>query len=81
MYIIAIAWLFVVVLMAAAEAMSTSIVGGLLTLVFYGLLPLGIVLYLLGTPQRRRNQKKRAQEQALATAETASENDSHTPPV
>lgn len=58
MYIIAIGWLFVTVLMAAAEAMSTSIVAGLLTLVFYGLLPVGLILYLLGTPERRRRQKR-----------------------
>ena len=58
MYIIAIGWLFVTVLMAAAEAMSTSIVAGILTLVFYGLLPVGLILYLLGTPERRRRQKR-----------------------
>ncbi len=55
MYIVAIAWMFVVVCMAAVEATTTSILGGLGTLVFYGVLPLGPVLWLLGTPQRRRN--------------------------
>ncbi len=55
MYIVAIAWMFVVVCMAAVEASTTSLVGGLITLVGYGLLPLGLVLWLLGTPQRRRN--------------------------
>lgn len=56
MYIIAIAWTFVVVLMAAAEAMETSVVGGLLTFILYCALPLGLFLYIFGTPQRRRNQ-------------------------
>ncbi len=56
MYIIAIAWVFVVVLMAAAEAMSTSVVGGLMTFLLYCALPLGLFLYIFGTPQRRRNQ-------------------------
>jgi hypothetical protein len=53
MYIIAIAWLYVIILMAATEP---SFIGGLLTLVFYGLVPLALFLWLFGTPQRRRNQ-------------------------
>jgi hypothetical protein len=57
MYIVAIGWLFVVVCMAAAEAMSSSIAGALVTLLIYGLLPLGLFLWLVGTPQRRRNRE------------------------
>lgn len=51
MYIIAIGWLYVVVLMAATEH---SVVAGLMTFVFYGLLPCAVVLYLMATPARRR---------------------------
>ena len=51
MYIVAIAWLYVVGLMALAE---DSLVAGLLTLLFYGLAPLALLLWLLGTPERRR---------------------------
>lgn len=56
MHIVAIAWIFVVLLMAAAEATSTqgTVLGALFTLLLYGALPLGIVLYLMGTPARRR---------------------------
>lgn len=54
MYIIAIAWLYVTVLMAAAE---TSITAAIATFVLYGLFPLGLLLYLMGTPQRRRNRQ------------------------
>lgn len=68
MYIVAIAWIFVVILMAAAEAMSTSITGGLLTLLFYGVLPIALILYLFGTPQRRRNRIK--QEQTKSSSES-----------
>ena len=48
--------MFVVLLMAAAEASSTqgSLLGAFFTLLLYGLLPLGLVLYLMGTPMRRR---------------------------
>ncbi|MFN7288606.1 MAG: hypothetical protein ACK5SV_05735 [Burkholderiales bacterium] len=56
MYIVAIAWLYVVVMMALTE---TSIAAGLATLVFYGLAPVALLLWLMGTPQRRRARKAR----------------------
>ncbi len=56
MYLTAIAWIYVVLMMSVAEAASPSgtLLGAFTTFVFYGLLPLGIVLYILGTPGRRR---------------------------
>ena len=56
MYLVAIGWMFVVVMMAAAEAMSPigTVLGAIVTLVLYGLLPLSIVLYVMGTSARRR---------------------------
>lgn len=56
MHIVAIAWGFVVVMMAAAEATapSGSLLGALFILLGYGVLPLWILLYILGTPLRRR---------------------------
>ncbi len=59
MYIVAVAWMFVVVCMTAVEATTSSIGGALVTLLGYGLLPLGLLLWLLGTPQRRRNRAGR----------------------
>lgn len=50
MYIIAIAWLYVTVLMAATEKTITS---GLLTFIFYGLLPCALLLWILGVKHRR----------------------------
>ena len=66
MHTVAIAWMFVVLLMALTEATSTqgSVLGALVTLLLYGLLPLGLVLYLMGTPMRRR--ARRAAEAAAA---------------
>lgn len=52
MYIIAIGWLYVVVMMSITE---TSFIAGLMTFLFYGLVPLAIFLWLFGTPQRRRS--------------------------
>lgn len=72
MYLVAIAWMFVVVLMAAAEAMSPigSVLGALITLALYGVLPLSIVLYVMGTPLRRRA-RLAAEIQAAADAASA----------
>ncbi len=51
MYIIVIAWLYVIVLMAATEK---TMVAGLLTLIFYGLAPVALFVWIFGTPGRRR---------------------------
>lgn len=69
MYLVAIAWIYVTLMMALAEAMSPqgTVLGAFFTLVLYGLLPLSIVLYLLGTPARRAARRKAEQaEQAAA---------------
>lgn len=56
MYIIPIAWLYVAVMMAVAEATNTngSILGAIVTFVLYGLLPIGLILYFMGAPGRKR---------------------------
>lgn len=60
MYIVAIAWLYVVLMMALTEP---SIVAGVATFLFYGLAPLALFLYVVGTPQRRRNQRRKSASQ------------------
>ena len=64
MYLVAIAWIYVVVMMAAAEATSPAgtALGALVTLLLYGVLPLGILMYIMGTPMRAK--ARRAREQA-----------------
>jgi hypothetical protein len=61
MHIVAVAWIFVVVLMSLAEATSTqgSLLGAFFTFLLYGVVPLAIVLYVMGTPMRRRSRKAR----------------------
>lgn len=69
MYIVPIAWLYVAVMMAVVEANSSTgtLMGAILTFVFYGLLPVGLVVYVMGTPSRRRAIKaKEAAERAAA---------------
>lgn len=65
MYLIAIAWLYVTLLMAATEPNLTA---GVLTFSLYGLLPLAILVWLLGTPERRR---RAARESNTAQADEA----------
>jgi len=55
MYIIAIGWIWVVFMMSITE---TSIVAGLMTFLFYGFLPCALLLYLMGTPARRRRKAR-----------------------
>lgn len=54
--IIVIGWLYVTVLMAFTE---TNIVSGIMTFLFYGLLPSGIVFYLATAKIRKQRQKFR----------------------
>lgn len=70
MYLVAIAWMYVVVMMAVAEAMAPNggVLGAVFTFLLYGVLPCSIVLYLMGTPMRRRA-RLAAERQASAPPE------------
>ncbi len=61
MHLTAIAWIYVVLMMTAVELASPqgTVLGALSTLLFYGLLPLGVVLYIMSTPARRRLRQAR----------------------
>ena len=56
MYIVPIAWLYVALMMSVAEATNTngSVLGGILTFILYGILPTSIIVYVMGTPQRKK---------------------------
>lgn len=68
MYLIAIGWLYVALMMSLAEATNTngSILGAIVTFLLYGVGPAALLMYILGTPQRRR--QRRAQEAASEAA-------------
>ncbi len=61
MYIVPIAWLYVALMMAVAEASNSNgtVLGATVTFVLYGLAPVLLVLYLIGTPGRKRAIKAR----------------------
>lgn len=63
MHLIALAWIYVVLLMAVVESLAPdgSALGAIFTFVLYGVLPLSIVLYVIGTPMRR-NARRRVRE-------------------
>jgi hypothetical protein len=70
MHLVTIAWLYVVLMMALVEATSKqgTVLGGIVTFVMYGLLPLGIVLYVMGTPGRKRARLRAEADAAEASA-------------
>ena len=72
MYLVVIAWLYVVLMMSVAEATGTNgtLLGAIVTFFLYGLLPLSLVVYLMLTPHRRRGLREReaAQEQEQMAA-------------
>lgn len=67
MYIVPIGWIYVALMMSVAEATNSNgtVMGAVFTFVLYGLLPVGLVLYIMGTPGRKRGLRARqAQERA-----------------
>ena len=61
MYIVPIGWLYVTMMMAVVEGTSANgtVLGAIVTFVLYGLLPTGIIWYLMSTPARKRAIKAR----------------------
>jgi hypothetical protein len=74
MYIVAIGWLYVALMMAVAEATNTTgtVVGAFFTFVLYGVAPVSLVLYLMGTPGRKRAIKAREAAELAERAAAAS---------
>ncbi|MEJ8815502.1 hypothetical protein WKW77_30865 [Variovorax ureilyticus] len=61
MHLVVIAWLYVALMMAVAEATNTNgtVLGAVFTFLLYGLIPVALVVYLMSTPARRRALKER----------------------
>ncbi|MDH5539257.1 MAG: hypothetical protein OEY03_07625 [Rhizobacter sp.] len=81
MILVAIAWIYVVLLMAVAEATSSngSLLGALITFVFYGALPLSIVMYVMNTPHRRHMRRAQALASATLRERTDPDGGDHAP--
>lgn len=73
MYLVLIAWMYVALMMAVAEATSPvgSLLGAVFTFLLYGALPMAVVGYIMGSPARRRAikaQEAAEQERRLSTS-------------
>lgn len=68
--IIVIGWLYVTILVAANEA---SLVAGILSFLFYGALPCGLILYFAGARVRRERRRYREMMVERAAAEAPPE--------
>lgn len=74
-HLIVIGWLYVALMMAVAEATNTTgtVLGAIFTFLLYGLAPVALVVYLMGTPSRRRAIKQRELEAQEAARRAAAE--------
>jgi len=81
LYVIVIAWLYVVVLMAASVATSPtgSVLAAIMTLFFYGLLPLALIVYLM-TGKLRRKARSAAETSATSTSDSRQTEPGAVPP-
>ena len=61
MHLLIIGWGYVALMMAIAEATNPAgtVLGALVTFVLYGVVPVSIVLYLMGTPGRKRRLREK----------------------
>ena len=69
MYLVIIAWMYVVLMMSVAEATNTTgtLLGAIVTFFLYGVGPAALVAYLMSTPARKRAIKKREASELAAS--------------
>ncbi|TSE38311.1 hypothetical protein Tfont_00139 [Tepidimonas fonticaldi] len=81
MYLVLLAWGYVVVMMSIAEALSPqgTVLGAFFTLLLYGVGPMALAVYLMGTPLRRK--ARRRQEAATAPGSDAPDGRTEPPAV
>lgn len=81
MYLVLLAWGYVVVMMSIAEALSPqgTVLGAFFTLLLYGVGPMALAIYLMGTPLRRK--ARRRQEAATAPGSDAPDGRTEPPAV
>lgn len=74
MYLVAIAWIYVVLMMAVAEAGSPNgtVAGAVFTFLGYGVGPVALVIYIGRAPARRRMRRAREAQEAEARAAAVS---------
>ncbi len=83
MYLVAIGWMYVALMMALAEAFHPQggVLGAIVTFVLYGVLPVSIVIYVMGTPMRRRARQAAEAAERQVTAQLPPGSDGLATPV
>jgi hypothetical protein len=82
MYIVAIAWIYVALMMSVAEATNTNgtVLGGIVTFILYGILPTAIIIYIMDAPRRKRVRLALQREASeMATSQNGNETQADTP--
>ena len=71
MYIVVIAWMYVAIMMAVAEANhpNGTLLGAVFTFLLYGVGPVALLIYLMGRPARRAAREKREAAAAAASGQ------------
>ena len=71
MYLIPLGWLYVVLMMSVAEATNTNgtVLGAIITFVLYGLMPVALLMYIMGTPGRKRKIREREAAERAASVQ------------
>jgi hypothetical protein len=71
LYLIVVGWIYVALMMSAAEANhpNGTVLGAVFTFVLYGVAPVALVVYLLGRPARRAARLRREQAQEPASSQ------------
>ena len=70
MYLVVIAWMYVALMMAVAEATHPqgTVVGAIFTFLLYGVGPVALLIYLMGRPARRAARQAREAAEAAAAS-------------
>lgn len=81
MYLVVIAWIYVVLMMSVAEATNSTgtLLGAMVTFVLYGVAPVALVVYLMGAPSRNKAIKKRAAQELAQNTEASAAASTETP--
>ena len=81
MQIVALGWAYVVLMMTLAEALGPggTVLGALVTLLLYGVLPLAIVLYIGGARGRARARRLAAADADVVSGDVDPGRGSHAP--
>lgn len=79
MYLIVIAWSYVALMMAVAEATASNgtVLGAIITFLLYGVGPISLVVYLMGGPGRRRARQAREQAELERERQAAASGQPH----